>query len=569
CTVRDDLVYDGDTAVAKLAIDLDDMPCAGKTGFESGTGSVTVILTPTEAGQALLAQLTTEESVQVSFDVYMTDTSYVQAGTTAKGYASYEAADPIASVTASVAGTTEPEEPEEPGEDGEEEDGTQAAMLLAAAPASLVTASLDAAEAAGASADSVGETAGSASGSSGAIGSSASSGTVRAAIPSAAAIGLAGRYGTVLNSAMLALLVVPGLPAEDADGNALVWSLAGENAYVTLAENGSVGLTEAGLTALAEAAGQGEDLVLTLDLTVGDGTNAEERTLELSLLTEGVEVLDTGSAVWAYGTEAGETLAASDALAAASAAADSAGDASDDEPEGSSADEADEDSEEDGAAAPVVLMGGTGDDVLAGGAGDDALCGGSGDDFLAGGAGSDVLHGGDGSDILVWDAADAVLDGGAGLDLLVSAGTDLPSLAELLDGAEGAPEVSGIEILLTGAALAGVESRQDVLELLAGRNASLDSETGSLALGEGWVAAGGHAGADGLATAVWRHGEGDEAVTLEAVVRAPEGQDGASVEAVVLVLTTTAVSAAAKEQGRVRGLMLSAPARARPGTSEN
>ncbi|MDO5538437.1 MAG: hypothetical protein Q4F72_13040, partial [Desulfovibrionaceae bacterium] len=112
------------------------------------------------------------------------------------------------------------------------------------------------------------------------------------------------------------------------------------------------------------------------------------------------------------------------------------------------------------------------------------------------------------------------------------------------DPAEGAPALSGIEVLLKGAGLEGAASRQDVLDILAANNAALDSATGSLTLGGGWVETEGRTGAGGTETRVWQHGEGGDALVLEAapaVEPKSVGADDGSIEAVVLVLNTTSV----------------------------
>ena len=76
--------------------------------------------------------------------------------------------------------------------------------------------------------------------------------------------------------------------------------------------------------------------------------------------------------------------------------------------------------------APVILVGGSGDDVLVGGAGNDVLEGDKGDDTLDGGAGDDDLDGDKGDDTLDGGAGDDDLDGGKGDDVLMGgAGNDL------------------------------------------------------------------------------------------------------------------------------------------------
>ncbi|MDO5538260.1 MAG: hypothetical protein Q4F72_12130, partial [Desulfovibrionaceae bacterium] len=363
------------------------------------------------------------------------------------------------------------------------------------------------------------------------VASSASANSLKADIPSQAAISLATRFGSVLNSAMLALLVIPDLPAEDADGSILTYALAEESDLVTMAADGTLSLTEAGITALAEAAGEGESLALSLALTVSDGTASSETTLDLTLDTEGVSVIDTESLAWGYGTDEADLMAASDILDAAQAAGTA---------ETGTEEESDDEDEDGAEVRPVTLYGGAGDDTLVGGDGDDTLYGGEGNDFLDGGAGSDSLCGGEGHDILVWDAADAVLDGGAGMDLLVSADAGMPSLADLLDGAsDAAPKVSGIEMLLRGDALADVSSRQDVLDLLARSNASIDEETGAVTLGEGWTSAGQNTGSGGTMTEVWQYAGDGRPLVLETL--APQADEAGEVQAAVLVLNTTAV----------------------------
>ncbi|MDO5536964.1 MAG: hypothetical protein Q4F72_05510, partial [Desulfovibrionaceae bacterium] len=176
---------------------------------------------------------------------------------------------------------------------------------------------------------------------------------------------------------------------------------------------------------------------------------------------------------------------------------------------------------------------------LFGGDGDDTLYGLAGDDFLDGGAGADSLYGGEGNDILVWDADDLVIDGGEGTDMLVSSDTAMPSLADLLDGTADGPKVTDIEILLKGDALAGVESRQDVLDVLAGADASLDEDEGSITLGEGWSSVSGPAGGDGAQTQVWQYQGQDSTLTLETTLQVT--QESGTVEAAVLVLNTTSV----------------------------
>jgi Ca2+-binding RTX toxin-like protein len=69
--------------------------------------------------------------------------------------------------------------------------------------------------------------------------------------------------------------------------------------------------------------------------------------------------------------------------------------------------------------APLIVLGGAGNDALTGGAKDDTLDGGAGNDTLTAGAGEDTLQGGAGNDTIVLagnlDAGDR-LDGGIGLD---------------------------------------------------------------------------------------------------------------------------------------------------------
>jgi hypothetical protein len=71
------------------------------------------------------------------------------------------------------------------------------------------------------------------------------------------------------------------------------------------------------------------------------------------------------------------------------------------------------------AAANLLLIGGSGNDILTGGAGNDQLEGGAGEDFLRGGAGNDLLLGGDGNDSLTGGAGRDTLDGGAGSNTAV------------------------------------------------------------------------------------------------------------------------------------------------------
>lgn len=371
--------------------------------------------------------------------------------------------------------------------------------------ASLMTMSLEAEELdAAVAADSDGTDAGQADQTSSAK-SAAASGTL--------VLCLADRFGSsVLNASMLACLLVPDLSGTDSDGNALTWSLAGESAYATLAEDGTLSLTEAGITALAEAAAAGETLELSLTFAAGSGEEAVTQTLALTLDTTGVEVIASENAAWAFGTGEADELLATEVVGSAAAAGAS-------EEEDSIASETALSSD-----APVTLYGG------------------EGDDFLAGGSGADSLYGGAGSDILVGDSGDLVLDGGEGFDLLVSADADLPNLADLLDGVEGAPQVSGMEVLLKGDALADVASRGDVLDLLAASNASFDGEKGEITLGEGWSLAGTNTGAAGTETQVWQYqGEDGTSLELEAVVGETVTAESGDVQQAVLVLSTTSV----------------------------
>jgi Ca2+-binding RTX toxin-like protein len=85
---------------------------------------------------------------------------------------------------------------------------------------------------------------------------------------------------------------------------------------------------------------------------------------------------------------------------------------------------------------PVVVAGGTGNDVLDDGLRSNSLDGGAGDDRLNGGAGDDRLLGGDGNDDLQGKAGRDHLDGGAGDDLLHPDGHEDAS-ADVIDGGPG------------------------------------------------------------------------------------------------------------------------------------
>lgn len=89
-------------------------------------------------------------------------------------------------------------------------------------------------------------------------------------------------------------------------------------------------------------------------------------------------------------------------------------------------------------AAPVLVLGLSGDDVIRGTAGDDALSGGEGADRLIGRDGADILIGGAGDDLLVGEGGDDVLVGGAGRDRLSGgAGIDVLSGGDANDKLEG------------------------------------------------------------------------------------------------------------------------------------
>jgi Ca2+-binding RTX toxin-like protein len=97
--------------------------------------------------------------------------------------------------------------------------------------------------------------------------------------------------------------------------------------------------------------------------------------------------------------------------------------------------------------APVLLVGGAGDDLLAGGTEADTLAGNAGDDTLLGNAGNDRLAGGDGNDLIDGGLGDDSIGGGLGADWLDGqAGNDTMGGGagnDTLFGGDGADILSG------------------------------------------------------------------------------------------------------------------------------
>lgn len=140
-----------------------------------------------------------------------------------------------------------------------------------------------------------------------------------------------------------------------------------------------------------------------------------------------------------------------------------------------------------------------GDDALFGGLGNDILFGGAGNDYLYGNGKNkedattkftdkDMLFGGSGNDILVYDANDAIIHGGSDTDILL-AGSDAPSLAEMMDSGNGSgdrPYVGGIEVLLRSMGTKHVENL-GITSLKALRERyGVEIENNMLVLGAAW-----------------------------------------------------------------------------------
>ncbi|MDO5538315.1 MAG: hypothetical protein Q4F72_12410, partial [Desulfovibrionaceae bacterium] len=132
----------------------------------------------------------------------------------------------------------------------------------------------------------------------------------------------------------------------------------------------------------------------------------------------------------------------------------------------------------------------------------------------------------------VFDSEDLVIDGGSGVDMLLGRSSDMPTLAELLAGGEGAPQVSDIEILLSGDALADVSNRGDVVDLLQQSGADIDTDSGSVSLGEGWSLAA--TPENDFGTQTWQYSGDDLQFSLETTLPVSRS-DGFDAEIAVAV----------------------------------
>ncbi len=83
-----------------------------------------------------------------------------------------------------------------------------------------------------------------------------------------------------------------------------------------------------------------------------------------------------------------------------------------------------------------------GNDILDGGAGNDTIFGQEGNDRITGGLGNDLLSGGSGHDTFVWNAGETGTDTVTGFTV-GGAGGDVLDLSALLQGEEGASDLSG------------------------------------------------------------------------------------------------------------------------------
>ncbi|MGD9694008.1 MAG: calcium-binding protein, partial [Phycisphaerales bacterium] len=83
-----------------------------------------------------------------------------------------------------------------------------------------------------------------------------------------------------------------------------------------------------------------------------------------------------------------------------------------------------------------------GNDILDGGAGNDTIFGQEGNDRITGGLGNDTLSGGSGNDTFVWNAGETGTDTITGFTV-GGAGGDVLDLSALLQGEEGASDLSG------------------------------------------------------------------------------------------------------------------------------
>ena len=136
---------------------------------------------------------------------------------------------------------------------------------------------------------------------------------------------------------------------------------------------------------------------------------------------------------------------------------------------------------------PIVLDGGTGNDVITGGAGDDVvfgrddndkLGGGAGDDDLFGGNGNDAIDGGAGDDELIGNNGDDTITGGTGNDIaLLAAGNDLFiwSSGDGSDTIEGGVDFDTLRLVGSKAGdTIGISANGTLTEIAAPGGADLD-----------------------------------------------------------------------------------------------
>ena len=152
------------------------------------------------------------------------------------------------------------------------------------------------------------------------------------------------------------------------------------------------------------------DLLSTLSIkaTDGNGNFVERSDFKLADVNLGGQLLNMVlPQTFMTGTDAGESLVASDGL-------DGAG----------------LDNRIYGHGGNDRLEGGKGNDILRGGSGNDTLLGGDGDDILIGGSGVDTMTGGAGRDIFRFESGDVVRPGPVQTDIIL----DFSNASLLLDG---------------------------------------------------------------------------------------------------------------------------------------